>query len=53
MKTMFTSTGVQDGDSKLKSFSLSHMSEKQMWQWFHNGCRTMSNEALKLCFERG
>lgn len=43
MKTMFTSTQIQNVDSNLKDLlifsSFSNMSEKQVWQWFHNGCR--------------
>lgn len=39
MKTMFTSTSIQNADSDLKGFSFSNVTEKQVWQWFHNGCR--------------
>lgn len=39
MKTMFISTSIQNVDSNLKDFSFSNMSQKQVWQWFHKGCR--------------
>lgn len=54
MKTMFTSTSIQNVDSKLKVFFLSPTClRSKCGSGSIINAEEMSNETLELCFDRG
>lgn len=53
MKTMFTSTSLQNVHSHMKSVSLSVMSEKQCGSGFVMDAEQSEMKPQVLCFKRG